>query len=335
MSDRNEPAPSGPVLAPLAIVGPTASGKTSLALSLARRAIDEGVAVEIVSADAMALYRGMDVGTAKPSGAERSLVPHHLIDLADPSEAFTVGRFKAAADQVLDDCSARGVTPLVVGGTGLYVQSIVDDLQMPGQFPEVAAQLASEPDTVANTLVLWRRLEALDPIGAAKMEPTNRRRILRALEVCLGSGRPFSEFGPGMDAYPPTRFVLVGIEIDRQLMDQRIDDRYDDQMVAGFLDEVRAIEADGGGFGTTAGQGLGYRELRSHLRGEIDLATALDEAKRRTHRFARRQQRWFRRDPRITWFEAAENDGAAQRLSDVVWEKWMGSPRSDLRDWPS
>ncbi len=303
---------------PLVVIGPTASGKSALALAVAQQ-----TNAEIVSADAMAVYRGMDIGTAKPSIEERRLVPHHLVDVAEPADDFTVSLFKELVDEALADIAARGRPAVLVGGTGLYVRAIIDDLTLPGQFPEAAAEIEKEPDTHA----LWRRLEGLDPAAATKMEPTNRRRIVRALEVCVGSGKPFSSFGPGLEAYPTVPFVQVGIEIDRTVMDERINARYDAQMVAGFLDEVRQVNAHP--VGRTASQALGYRELMAHLAGEVDLATALDEAKTRTRRFARRQQRWFRRDPRITWFP---ND--ADDLVEQVVDHWKngGTVAQEVRD---
>ena len=176
--------------APIALVGPTASGKTDVALAVARRLGD----VEIVSVDSMQVYRGMDVGTAKPTVAERAEVPHHLLDVADPAEPFSVGAYQALAREALADIERRGRRALLVGGTGLYLTALVDDLTLPGRFPEVAADLETEPDTVA----LHERLTTLDPVAAARMQPSNRRRIVRALEVTIGSGRPFSSFGPGL-----------------------------------------------------------------------------------------------------------------------------------------
>ena len=294
---------------PLVIVGPTASGKTDLALALARR----WDRLEILSADAMAVYRGMDVGTAKPSAADQALVPHHGIDLFDPSEEATVAAYQAVAREVLDDMACRAVTPIIVGGTGLYIRAIVDDFQVPGRFPEVRAELEQEPDTQA----LWHRLARLDPEASTKMEPSNRRRILRALEVTVGSGRPFSAHGPGVDHYPATRYRLAGLEIDRDTMDRRINSRYDRQMASGMLAEVEAVRR--AGLSRTAAQALGYRELIAHLDGSVGLDEALTEAKRRTRRFARRQQRWFRRDPRLTWFDAGAPD-----LVDAVARWWNG-----------
>ncbi len=294
---------------PLVIVGPTASGKSSLALALA--AADPG-AIEIVSADAMAVYRSMDIGTAKPTPHDRAMVPHHLVDVVEPTDDYAVSRFASEVVETLEDLERRGVTPVLVGGTGLYVRAVVDGFRIPPQFPAVVTELDAEPDSEA----LWHRLRELDPAAASKMLPTNRRRIVRALEVTIGSGQPFSSFGPGVDAYGETRFAQAGLEIDRDEMDRRIDARYDAQMAAGFLDEVERVRS--GGWSRTAAQALGYKELAAHLDGQCTLEGALEEAKRRTRRFARRQQRWFRRDPRITWFDALAPD-----LVDQV-RNWWG-----------
>ena len=293
---------------PLVIVGPTASGKSSLAVQLGLRFSG----TEIVSSDAMAVYRGMDVGTAKPTMAERHGLTHHLLDVVDPTEDYTVARFGQEVADVLADIEGRGGQAIVVGGTGLYVRAVVDDFTMPGQFPDVRQELETESDTAA----LYSRLEALDPSAATKMLPTNRRRIIRALEVTVGSGQPFSSFGPGVDHYGETRFRLAGLDIDREEMDRRIEARYTDQMAEGFLDEVAGLMATG--LSRTAAQALGYRELMAHLNGEIGLEEALEEAAKRTRKFARRQQRWFRRDPRIAWFPALAPD-----LVDQVADWWL------------
>ena len=294
---------------PLVIVGPTAAGKSSLALALARRVPE----TNIISADSMSVYRCMDIGTAKTPLQERGEVPHHLLDIVAPSHNFTVSEFRERAAAILDQIDRSGQEAIMVGGTGLYVQAVVDNFTMPGQFPDVAAELEAEADTG----VLWERLHALDPRAAGKMEQTNRRRILRALEVCVGSGQPFSSFGPGVDAYPPTRFALAGLEIGRDRLDARIDARYDRQMEQGFLDEVRQLRDLPDPISRTARQALGYRELLAHLDGQCSLEEALEEAKKRTRKFARRQQRWFRRDPRIQWFDAEATD-----LVDQVGNWW-------------
>jgi tRNA dimethylallyltransferase len=247
----------------------------------------------------MGVYRGMDVGTAKATPAERAEVPHHLLDLVEPHEEFSLTRFQAAAAEALDAVAARGRTAVLVGGTGLYLQAVVDGLTPPGRWPEVHAALDADPDTAA----LHRRLAELDPVAAHRMEPGNRRRVLRALEVCVGSGRPFSSFGPGLGAYPPRAVAQVGLRRPRGALGERVEARLAAQLDAGFLDEVARLDARPEGWSRTAAQALGYRELRAHLRGELGLAEAVAEAVRRTRRFAIRQERWFRRDPRIAWVD--------------------------------
>ena len=279
----------------LVIVGATASGKSVLAMELARRR----PGVELVSMDSMALYRGMDVGTTAPTAAERAEVPHHLVDLVDPTEDFTVSEFQVAARRALDDMEGRGARAVLVGGTGLHVRAVVDDLEIPGRYDEVREALDADDDTPG----LHTRLAGLDPVAAGRMEPTNRRRVVRALEVTLGSGRPFSSFGPGLEAYPATPFTQVGLRVDREVLDRRIADRYRHQLEDGFLDEVRWLAALDGGPSRSAAQALGYSELLAHLRGECTLADAIADAVAATRRFARRQERWFRRDPRIEWFD--------------------------------
>jgi tRNA dimethylallyltransferase len=289
----------------LAVVGPTASGKSALALELARAAGD----VELVSADAMQVYRGMDIGTAKPSLAERAEVPHHLIDINEPSEDFSLARFVELGRAAIADIEHRGGRALVVGGTGLYVRGLVDELEVPGQFPDVRAVLEADPDTEG----LHRRLAELDPLAASRMEPTNRRRVVRALEVTLGADRPFSSFGPGLDAYPPVPTRLIGLQVPLDELDARIAARVDAMLEAGFLDEVRAI---GGGLSRTAQQALGYRELLEHLEQGVPLGVAVDQIVLRTRRFARRQLRWFRRDPRIRWLDGTLSTSQLARSVD-------------------
>ena len=271
---------------------------------------------EIVSVDSMQVYKGMDIGTATPTAAERRAVPHHLIDLVEPSAKFTAGQFQQRAREALADIENRNGTPILVGGTGLYLRAVVDDLEIPGQFPQVRAELDSEPDTE----LLHRRLVSLDDLAASRMEPNNRRRIVRALEVTLGSGRPFSSYGPGLETYPPNRFVQIAIRRPRSEVDERIAARYQAQIEQGFVDEVaRVVTA---GMGVTARQALGYREVISHLEGECTLDEALDQAIRRTIRFARRQERWFRRDPRLTWVDAPVDPVEVL----AIWDKVRATP---------
>ena len=299
---------------PLVVLGPTASGKSARALAIAARI--EGV--ELVSVDSMQDYRGMDIGTASPTAEERLAVPHHLIDVADPTEEFTVGAFQHRARRALDDIRGRDGVPVLVGGTGLYLRAVVDDLEIPGRYADVLAELESEPDTI----VLHARLAGLDPAAAARMEPTNRRRVLRALEVTLGSGRPFSSYGPGLERYPPTPYVQVALRWDRDELDRRIEERYRAQVAAGFLAEVEALAAVGPS--RTAAQALGYREVLAHLAGACTLDEALDTAVRRTRRFARRQERWFRRDPRVRWVDAPADP-------DEVIALWDAERRTPVR----
>jgi tRNA dimethylallyltransferase len=279
----------------MAVVGPTATGKSALALALARR-----LGAEIVSADALAVYRGMDIGTAKPSAADRAAVPHHVVDVVAPSEEYSLARYVADGRAALGAIAGRGLPAVVVGGTGLYVRAVVDALEVPRQWPEVRARLEADDDTRA----LHARLGALDPLAASRMEPGNRRRVLRALEVSLGSGRAFSSFGPGMDAYPPVPTALVGLDLPTEVLDRRIADRVSAMLDAGLPAEVEALAAAPGGISRTAAQGLGYRQVLAHLAGECSLDEAAARIMADTRRFARRQRRWFRRDPRIAWVDA-------------------------------
>lgn len=290
----------------MALVGTTASGKSALALAVALSRAD----VEIVAVDSMSVYRGMDVGTAKPSPAARAAVPHHLLDLADPSEEFNVGDFQAAARAALAGVAERGNQALLVGGTGLYLRAVVDRLELPGRFPEVAARLEREAAAPGGVERLHDRLAGLDPLGASRMTPSNRRRVLRALEVTIGSGRPFSSFGPGLESYPPTPATLVGLPFDPASVDRRIEERVHRFMDEGLLDEVRRLAARPGGLSRTARQALGYRELLAHLEDGVALEASVAEIVRRTRAYARRQWAWFRRDPRVRWVSDDEDPAA-------------------------
>ncbi len=289
-------------------MGCTASGKSAVALELARRL----GRTEIVTVDSMQVYRGMDIGTAKPSAAERAEIPHHLLDVADPSEEWTVTRWAEAAQAVIAGIEGRGHRALLVGGTGLYFQAAVDGLRPPGRYLEVRAELEQESDTPG----LHRRLVAVDPLAASRMEPTNRRRVVRALEVSLGSGRPFSSYGPGLDAYPETPWRLAGLWLPRPVVARRIDDRLDQMVAAGLVGEVARLRP--AGLSRTARQALGYREVLAHLEQGRPLDQAVAEAKRRTRAFSRRQRVWWRRDPRIRWYGTSVNPLAvtAQILGD-------------------
>jgi tRNA dimethylallyltransferase len=262
-----------------------------------------GPPVEVLCVDSMQVYRGMDIGTAKPSAADRAAVPHHLLDLVAPGEDFTVARYQAAAQAALAGIEARGSRALLVGGTGLYFQAVVDHFTPPGRYPEVRAELEAEPDTVA----LHRRLHEIDPLAASRMLPSNRRRVVRALEVSLGSGHPFSTFGPGIATFPPTRFRIAGLWLPRGVVGGRIEERFRTMLESGLVGEVGRLAARAGGMSRTARQALGYREVLAHLEEGAPMAAAAADAVRRTKAFARRQRVWWRRDPRITWYGAAEN----------------------------
>lgn len=281
----------------VAIVGPTASGKSAVAMAVARELGD----VELVSVDSMQVYRQMDIGTAKPTAAEQAEVPHHLLDLVDPSEEFTVAEFQRAARAALHAIAARDAKALLVGGTGLYHRAVVDDLDLPGEWPEIRDRLLGEVAEV-GVESLHARLAEVDPVAAGRMEPTNERRVVRALEVCEGSGRRFSSFGPGLDAYPATALPQVGLRWDRTVLAERIERRVHRMMDDGLLAEVEAIAVDPG-FSRTAAQALGYKELLAHLRGEVSLDQAVEQVIVRTRQFAVRQERWFRRDPRVRWID--------------------------------
>jgi tRNA dimethylallyltransferase len=270
-----------------------------------------------VSVDSMCVYREMDIGTAKPGARERAEVPYHLIDLVDPDEEFTLSRFQALAREMVAEIEGRGHRALLVGGTGLYLRALVDELSVPGRYPDVAARLEAQAQESGGPERLHARLAALDPTAARRMEPTNSRRIVRALEVTLGAGRPFSSFGPGLDAYPPTPFTLVGIRFDPAVHDARIERRLHELLDAGFVDEVRALARRPQGLSRTARQALGYRELLAHVEQDVPLEQAVAEAARRTRSFARRQWAWFRRDPRIRWLEPT-GDLGSQLLE--VWD---------------
>jgi len=283
----------------LAIVGPTASGKSMLAAELARRRPP----AELLSMDAMAVYRHMDIGTGSPTAKDAAELRHHGIDLVDAASDYSVGEYLTAVRPLVQTHVARGTSLVAVGGTGLYARAVVDDLEIPGVFPEVRAELEAEPDTT----VLYERLKGCDPLAAERTGPVNRRRVIRALEVTVGGGRRFSSYGRGLSHYGPTLFTQVGLRLPRPLLDTRIAERYREQLDAGFLDEVRRLRNAPTPLSRTARQALGYRELLDHLDGRCSLGEAIEEAVQRTRRFARRQERWFRRDPRITWLDVQKD----------------------------
>lgn len=300
----------------VAVIGPTASGKSSLALALASRRPE----VEIVSVDSMQVYRGMDIGTASPTPAERAAVTHHLIDVCDPSDEFTVAGFRDLLDEALRGIASRGHGALLVGGTGLYHRCAVDGLELAGGDDAVRARLEAEAAAVGAP-VLHERLRAIDPEAADRMEPSNARRVVRALEVIEVTGELFSSFGDGLDRYPPTPVAQLGLRWDRARLAERIERRVHAMMEAGFLAEVERVLALSPS--RTAMQALGYAELAEHLRGACSLDEAVEATVVHTRQFAVRQERWFRRDPRIRWVDITA-DPVAEAI-DVLDELWVST----------
>jgi tRNA dimethylallyltransferase len=336
----------------LAIVGPTASGKSAVALAVAG-ALD---GVEIVSLDSMQVYRGMDIGTAKPSFTERRAVPHHLIDVADPWEEWSVRNTQTAAQAAVAGIEARGRRALLVGGTGLYVRAVVDGLTVPPRDLAVRSALELETATAEGLAGAYGRLVASDPIAASRIEPGNTRRIVRALEVQETTGRTFSSFGAGLGEYgrPAFDVGLVGVWLPRAELGRRIAARFASMQAAGLEAEVRALAGPAAetrrnesfndsltsrsdeslndsptrnfGLSRTAAQAIGYKEILAHFDGEIpSLEQAFDLAIRRTRQFARRQRVWFRRDPRIKWVGTARNPHDVAAVVLALWGSHVAS----------
>jgi len=275
---------------------------------------------ELVAVDAMQVYRRMDIGTAKPSIDEQAEVRHHCLDLVDASDEFTVTDFAVAARRALDEIRSDGNRAVLVAGTGLYLRSVTDPMEVPGRWPEVRAELEERVAT-DGVEALHHQLVTLDPVAAAKMEPTNARRVVRALEVTIGSGRLFSSFGPGIDTYPPSAFAQFGLRWPRPLLTTRIAERVHRMIDAGLVAEVEALAK--GPISRTARQALGYKELFDHLDGLSTLDAAIEMIITRTRQFAVRQERWFRRDPRIRWIDI-DTDPVATALP-VLESAWQTS----------
>ncbi|GAA2862712.1 tRNA dimethylallyltransferase [Actinoplanes cyaneus] len=283
------------------VVGPTAAGKSALSIALAQE-----LGGEVVNADSMQLYRGMDIGTAKLTVAERAGVPHHLLDIWDVSVTAAVAEYQALARAAIDDILVRGKVPLLVGGSGLYVRAVLEEFEFPGTDPLIRARLEAE---LAETgpAPLFARLSERDPAAAAKILPSNGRRIVRALEVIELTGKPFTAALP--EPRPHYASVQLGVDRDAAELDERIAQRVDLMWAAGLLDEVRALDKVGIRDGRTASRALGYQQALAEIDGELTEAQAKEDTVRGTRRFVRRQRSWFRRDPHITWL-----DGAAPTL---------------------
>jgi tRNA dimethylallyltransferase len=304
------------------VVGPTAAGKSRLAVELAR-----AVGGEVVSADSQQVYRGMDIGTGKATAAERADVPHHLLDVADPDEPMTAARFAALADEAIAAAAARGAPVIVAGGTGLYVRALLLGLfEGPTGDPDVRARLTAEAEAAGGAPGLWRRLDAVDPACAARLEKNDLRRIVRALEVLELTGLPMSEHQRRHDhrrVEPRYPARLVGLcPADRSELYRRIDARVDAMMEAGLVGEVGALRAAGYGPSLRSQAAIGYAELHRHLEGALSLEQAVSLAKRNSRRYARRQLGWYRRDGSVEWHV----DPSAVAITDL--ERYLVDPRS-------
>jgi tRNA dimethylallyltransferase len=289
-----------------AIVGATGIGKTEVSVSLARR-----LDAEIVSMDSMQVYRGMDIGTAKPADTIRQDVPHHLLDLFDPSHEMTVAEFQALGRSAVAEIAARRKRPLLVGGSGLYFRSVVDDLRFPPRSMAVRAALEAEIEALGAE-AMHQRLVVLDPDAAAKIEPNNARRIARALEVIEVTGRPFSENDSWERFESIYELRVAGLTLPRGQLFARLEERIDKMLADGLIGEARALQ--GAGISRTAAQALGYRQILEAPEGRSQ-DQIRDDILAATKRFARRQESWFRSDPRVVWFDAGEPD-LGDRLAD-------------------
>jgi len=302
-------APGSP-LPVVAVVGATAAGKSGLSLDLAER-----LGGEVVNTDAMQVYRGMDIGTAKLPQAERGGVPHHLLDVLDVSQSASVAEFQRMAREVVDDCRSRGVVPVLVGGSALYTRAVLDRFEFPGTDPDLRAELDGELERVGPA-ALHARLAEVDPQAAARIEPMNGRRVVRALEVVRLTGRPFTATLPAAE-YAVPGAVQVGVRIPRDVLDTRIEQRVRQMWDAGLVEEVRRLVAAGLREGRTAERALGYRQVLAFLDGATTEAEALEATVVGTRRFARRQLAWFDKDPRVTWV-AWDDPDRVERALDAV-----------------
>lgn len=297
----------------LAINGATASGKTAVAVAVARQLGEWGLAAEIVNADSMLVYRGMDIGTAKPTEAERGGITHHLVDIAEVTETASVAEFQKLAREAIADCRSRGVLPILVGGSALYVHAIVDEFDFPATDGRVRARLESELAEV-GVAALYQRLAEVDPAAAAAIQPGNARRIVRALEAIELTGSFTAELPEWRYALAPV--IQVGLELPREELDERIDRRVTQMWDRGFVAEVEALIGRGLRDGLTASRAIGYRQVLAMLDGELSEAEARRQTAAGTRRLARKQLSWFRRDPRIHWF--GSDSAAVEAICELV-----------------
>lgn len=297
----------------LALLGPTASGKSALAVRLAVHLTAHSRPAEIVNADSMLVYRGMDIGTAKPTEEEREGIPHHLIDVLDIDQTATVADFQRLAREAITSCHDRGVVPIVVGGSALYLRAILDEFAFPGTDPAVRAELEAELSE-HGSLAMYERLALLAPEAAAEMQPMNGRRIVRALEVIALTGSYRATLPQHRYALPGV--VQVGLAIDRPEMDARIDARVDEMWAKGLVAEVAALAERGLREGRTASRALGYQQVLAYLDGRCTEEQAAKDTAAGTRRFARKQLGWWRRDPRIVWVDALDLPSPADLIEE-------------------
>jgi tRNA dimethylallyltransferase len=282
----------------IAVVGATAAGKSALSLALA-----ESLGGEVINADSMQLYRGMDIGTAKLTVPERHGVPHHVLDIWNVTEPASVATYQTLARAAIDEVRGREGVPILVGGSGLYVRAVLEHFEFPGTDPALRALLEATL-TDAGPAAMHARLAALDPAAAAQILPSNGRRIVRALEVIELTGGPFTAALPSpKPAYPA---VYLGVDMETAALDDRIATRVEHMWAAGLIDEVRALDKQGLREGLTASRALGYQQVLAHLDGLRSSAEAAADTVQATRRFVRRQRKWFRRDPRITWLDGGD-----------------------------
>jgi len=307
----------------IAIIGPTATGKTALAIALAQR-----LGGEIVGADSRQVYRHMDIGTAKPTAEERALVPHHLIDVVDPDQEFSLAQYLEQAGAALEDVWSRGKQPLLVGGSGQYVWALLEGWRVPRLPPqrELRRELGERADR-QGAEALHRELAQVDPKAAARIDPRNVRRVIRALEVHKATGRPIS-YWQEKDP-PPWEVLILGLTCPRRELYERIDARVDSMMEAGLVDEMRGLLSMGYDPSLASMSGIGYKQVCQHLAGELDPATAVARIKTSTHRLARQQYTWFRLDDgRIRWLEG---DGAVDEAVALAEQFLEESARTTAR----
>ncbi|MEG6615637.1 tRNA (adenosine(37)-N6)-dimethylallyltransferase MiaA [Peptococcaceae bacterium 1198_IL3148] len=299
----------------IAIVGPTATGKTAVGVELALR-----LNGEVVSADSMLVYKSMDIGTAKPTPQEQRGVPHHLIDIISPLEEYNVAKYQQHAEEAIHKIHTKNRLPIIVGGTGLYIRSIIDEynFDIPGEDVEFRLHLQRQAAEKGGVW-LHNQLVQVDPVAAENIHPNNIRRVIRALEVYKLTGKPFSSMQcASYQSKAKYQVSIFGLTMPREMLYRRIEQRVDNMLAAGLIDEVKMLLRQGINRSSTAMQGLGYKEIVAYLAGETTLEAAIELLKRDTRRFAKRQLTWFRRDPRIHWIDMHNYDSTAQVTNEII-----------------